>query len=63
MFQSDLKVLLGLILPNQYCHIIMKANSGMFLGDILSWTMPKPLSSVLYSAIILYDMLIQLAIN
>ena len=29
---------------------------AVFLGDILSWAMPTPLWSLLYSTIVLYDM-------
>ena len=55
MFQVDLKTLLGLILPNQYSHVVMGKNQGRFLGYIISQATPIPSMFLLYSNIILYD--------
>ena len=55
MFQVDLKTLLGLVLPNQYCHVIVRKNCGRFLGYIISRIAPTPLMSLIYSTIVLYD--------
>ena len=55
MFQVDLKTLLGLILPNQCCHVVVKKNRGRYLGYIISLSMPTPSMSLLYSTIVLYD--------
>jgi len=54
-FRVDLKTFLGLVLPNQYCHIVVWEKWGWFLGDISSRAMPKPWWSLQYSTIVLYD--------
>ena len=36
MFWVDLKTLLGLVLPNQYCYVVVRKNCGRFLGYIIS---------------------------
>ena len=33
-FQVNLKTLLGLVLLNQHCHVIVRKNRGRFLGYI-----------------------------
>ena len=48
-FRVDLKTFLGLVLPHQYCLIVVRENRGWFLGDIISWATPTPLWSLLYS--------------
>ena len=48
-FWVDLKACFGLVLPNQYCLIVVRENGGWFLGDIISWATPTPLWSLLYS--------------
>ena len=48
-FQVDLKVCLGLVLPHQYCPIVVRENRGWFLGDVISWATPTALWSLLYS--------------
>ena len=55
MFRVDLKTLLGLVLPNQYCHVVVRKNRGKFLGYIIPWIAPTPLMSLIYSIIVLYD--------
>ena len=55
MFRVNLKTLLGLILPNQYYHVVMRKNQGRFLGYIISLATPTPSMSLLYSTIVLYD--------
>ena len=52
MFWADLKTLLSLILPIQYCYV---KNQGRFLGYIISLATPTPSMSLLYSTIVLYD--------
>ena len=54
-FQVNLKTLLGLVLPNQYCHVVVRKNRGRFLGYIISRIAPTPLMSLLYSTTVLYD--------
>jgi len=44
-FCTDLKACLGLVLPNQYCPIIIWESEAGFLGDIMSWAMPTLSSS------------------
>ena len=48
-FWVDLKACLGLVLPCQYCLIVVRENWGWFLGDFISWAMTTPLWSLLYS--------------
>ena len=55
-FWVNLKTLLGLVLPNQNCHVVVRKNRGRFVGYIISWIAPTPSMSLLYSTIILYDM-------
>ena len=55
MFQVDLKVLLGLILLNQYCHVVVRKYQVRFLGDILLRAMLLPSLSLL----ILHNLQIQ----
>ena len=55
LFQVDLKACLGLVLPNQYCLIIIRGNRGCFFGDIILSATPTPLWSLLYTTIIVYD--------
>ena len=55
MFWVDLKTLLSFVLPNQYCHVIMRKNRGRVLGYIISWIAPTPSMSLIYSTIVLYD--------
>ena len=57
MLRVDLKTLLGLVLPNQYCHVIVRKIRGRFLGYIISRIAPTPSMSLLYSTIVLYDSL------
>ena len=52
MFVANLKVHLGLILPNQCCHVIVRKIEAGFIGDILSLANSL---SLLYSTIVLYD--------
>ena len=54
-FRVDLKTLLGLVLPNQYCHVIVRKGRGRFSGYITSRIAPTPLMSLIYSTIVLYD--------
>ena len=49
-FWFDLKALLGLILPVQYCHVVVRRIEAGFLGDVLSWAM------LIVPTIQLYDM-------
>ena len=51
VFWVNLKACLGLVLPNQYYFIVVGKNRGWFLGDVISWAMPTPLWSLLYSTI------------
>ena len=52
MFRVDLKTRLGLILPNQYCHVVVsKIKAGL---RVISRVMPTPSLSLLYN-MILYD--------
>ena len=51
----DLKTFLGLILLNQYSHVIVRNFHGRFLGDTTSPATPIPSLSLLYSTIVLYD--------
>ena len=55
MFRVDLKTLLGLVLLNQYCHVVVRKNCDRFLGYILSRIAPTPSMSLLYSTNVLYD--------
>ena len=48
-FRVNLKACLGLVLPNQYCLIVVRENWGWILGDTISWSTPTPLWSLLYS--------------
>ena len=54
-FRVNLKILLSLILPNQYCHVVVRKHQGRFLGYIISLAMPTPSMSLLYSIIVLHD--------
>ena len=54
-FWADLKTLLSLILPNQYCYVVVRKHQGRFLGYIISLATPTALMSLLYSTIVLYD--------
>ena len=58
-FWVNLKACLGLVLPNQYCLIVVREIEVGFLGDVISWATPTPLWSLLYSTIILYDRVYQ----
>ena len=53
-FRVNLKTLLGLVLLNQYCHVVVRKNRGRVLGYIISQITPTPSMSLLYIAIILY---------
>ena len=55
-FRVNLKTLLYFVLPNQYCHVVVRENRGRFLGYIISRIVPTPLMSLIYSIIVLYDM-------
>ena len=55
MFRVNLKTLLGLVLPNEYCHVVVRKNRGRFLGYIMSQIAPTPSMSLIYSTIVLYD--------
>jgi len=41
-FRVDLKAFLDLVLPNQYCPIIIWESWGWFLSSIISWAIPTP---------------------
>ena len=60
-FRVDLKTLLGLVLPNQRCHVVVRKNRGRFLGYIISQIALTPSMSLIYSTIVLYDMYIHAA--
>ena len=53
-FQVDLKTLLGLVLPYQYCHVVVKKNCGRCL-DYISRISLTPSMYLIYSTIVLYD--------
>ena len=50
-FWVDLKACLGLVLPNQYCPIVVWENWGWFSGDLTSWATPTSSSSLLWTMI------------
>ena len=54
MLRVDLRTLLGLILPNQYCHAVVRKIEACF-GYIISLVTPTPSIPLLYSTIVLYD--------
>ena len=51
MFQADLKACLGLVIPNQYCLIIVRENRGWFLGDCYFVSLCGPYYTVQYCTI------------
>ena len=51
----DLKACLSLVVPNQYCPIIIWENWGWFLGDFTSRAMPTSWSSLLWTTIVVHD--------
>ena len=55
MFRVDLKTLLDLVLPKQYCDVVVRKIAAGFLGYIISRISPTPSMSLLYSTIVLYD--------
>jgi len=54
-FQVDLKARLGLVLPNQYCPIVVWESWDWFLGDFTSWAMPISSSSLLWNTTEVHD--------
>ena len=54
-FRIDLKACLGLVLPNQYCPIVVWEIWGWFSGDFTSWATPTSLSSLLWTPIVVHD--------
>jgi len=54
-FRINLKAFLGLVLPNQYCHIIMLGILAGFKVDFLRGAPPQSSTSLLWTTIVVYD--------
>jgi len=59
--QIDLKACLGLVLPNQYCPIIIWENWGWFSGDFTLLATPTSWLSLLWTTIVIHDTIKQIA--
>jgi len=54
-FQVNLKACLGLVIPNQYCPIVIWENWGWFLSDFILWAMPTSWLSLLWTTIVVHN--------
>ena len=52
-FRINMKASLGLVLPNQYCPIVVWKSWGWYLGDAMSWTASTS-SSLLWTTVVQY---------
>jgi len=55
LFESILDWSESLVLPNQYCPIVVWKNWGWFLGGFTSWATPISWPSLLWNTIVVHD--------